>query len=50
MLVLGKSFVVDLSLVDYLRLTLSAVMGICFADPMIAAALESLGGQLTGAC
>ena len=46
MLVLGKSFVVDLSLVDYLRLTLSAVMGICFADPMIAAALNRLGASL----
>jgi len=46
MLVLGESFFIDLSLADYLRLTFSAVIGICFADPMIAAALNRLGASL----
>ena len=46
MLVLGESFFIDLSRADYLRLTFSAVIGICFADPMIAAALNRLGASL----
>ena len=46
MLFLGESFFIDLPVTDYLRLIVSAIIGICIADPMIAAALNRLGASL----
>lgn len=46
MLFLGESFFIDLPVTDYLRLIISAIIGICIADPMIAAALNRLGASL----
>ena len=46
MLVLGEPFLIDLSITDYLLLAVSAMIGICIADPMIAAALNRLGASL----
>lgn len=46
MLVVGESFLIELPVTDYLLLAVSAVMGICIADPMIAAALNRLGASL----
>ena len=46
MLVVGEPFLIDLPITDYLLLTASAIIGICVADPMIAAALNRLGASL----
>ena len=43
---LGEPFLQDLSLRDYFRLSVSAVLGITIADTMFAAALNKLGASL----
>lgn len=46
MFILGEPFLIDLAITDYLLLAVSAMIGICIADPMIAAALNRLGASL----
>ena len=42
----GSPWVLDLTSQDYLRLVVSAVLGITLADTMIASALNRLGASL----
>ena len=46
LVVLGEPLYIDLQLYDYLRLVVSAVLGIAVADTMIASAVNRLGASL----